>query len=392
MSRTSKQRRDRKKKRRGSKAKTAKRPRRLFKVLPPWALQEEDGGRMVLLKLNDKTCGLLFDKSGRPVGPDAPLEKLAGEGNLWSDAPPNYLGVRDWFSEAHATNVGLSEMDQWRYDLWTEAYESNRDYVKLSADAVEREDVCYIVAEGPSVFQNGFHLADITRGVTLAVNRVPKLFNLDFDYWLAIDFKFDFADNTGPYPNTTALLDVVANPALREIGWKEVRWFVPDYDISVYSHPVYDRVRAAHPWLPRYDVGLNCTFQAMAWACLSLLGSPRGVDRDKIIAANKGKTIVLVGFDHCFTYMQARAGEWLMADQIPLPDLRFMSDHLGRLVLTNDVLYNQSLWMTAVCFFAREAGIRVINATEGGLIKTNCEHMPLAQAVEELNAGGKACT
>lgn len=397
MSRTSKKRRDQKKRRRRPKGPKPTKSVPLFEVLPSWYIKEDEHGqRMLLLQLNPEKSGRLFDKTGRPLGPNDSMQSMATEGNLFCENPPQYLGVRDWFSEPMATEVGLSPMQQGRYDAWMKSYEANRDYVQ-PADAVAHEDVCYIVAEGPSVVQNGHHLADVTRGATLAVNRVPKFFNMDFDYWLAIDFTFDFADNTGPYPNTTAIMDVCANPVLRDVGWKELRWFCPDYDMTRSPHAVYDTVRENHPWLTRLDVGLNCTFQALAWACFELLKSPRGIAREKIVEANKGKTIVLVGFDHCYTFMQKRVGEWMRPGDASIYSMRdgdtlFMEDTEGRLVLTNKVMADQSKWMMAACFFVQEAGIRVINATEGGLLTLHCEQMTLADAVKELNAGGDACT
>ena len=386
MSRTSKKRRDLKKRRRGPRAIKHPEPARLFKIFAPWELHTyDDGQRMMLLKLNTQKCGALFDKKGVPIGPNDDRSDMAMAGNLFSDKPPEYRGVRDWFGIGDHRGLGLSGMEEFRYEAWLKAYDANKDYIKLSAADVPHERVCYIAAEGPSITQNGFHLADVRRGVTLAVNRVPKLFNMDFDYWLAIDFKFDFSDNTGPYPNTVALLDTCSNPALRQIGWKEVRWFCPDYDAG---HPVYDRVLEENPWIARYDAGLNCTFQAFGWACRSLLGCRSDIPRERMRAENKGKTIVLVGFDHCFTFGQNRAGAWLKPGDVSHETVQFAVDTLGRLVMTNRILRDQSQWMMAACYFARDAGIRVINATEGGLLSHHCEQMTLEDAVKELNAEG----
>jgi len=314
MSRNSKRKRDAKKRKRGRPASTKGRAlRRRFKLAKMWQLETfADGQRMILLRLQDSQSHRFYDVNDRPV-PHAKAEQF--EGDLWTAQPSTWKGVRDWFRTDTHEGMGASEMPEERYEAWRNTYAANKPFVKLPADDVPPADVAYLVAEGPSLERNRRELVRIDRGVRIAINRTLKHLPPEtFEYFFALDFMVDLEDTpeppyNGPYPETVAIFDPCVSPSLLKHGWKETRWFLPNYDGH---HEVYDQVIGDNPQLPRYDMGLSAVYQAVSWIVLGLFGIKPSNDREAVRAQGRGKTLVLVGQDCCYTWGRQRAGKWLM--------------------------------------------------------------------------------
>jgi len=404
MSRTSKRKRDARKRKRARSAPAKSRAvRGRYKLDRPWRLQVfPDGQRMILLRVEDAAMHSFYDDNDRRI-PRADV--AAHQGTVWIEAPPKWRGVRDWFVHEGHEGMGVSSLSETRYEAWRNTYAANKPFVNLPADDVPSADVAYLVAEGPSLERNKQELLRVKRGATVAINRTMKHLPPDtFDYFFAIDFLVDLnvppvPPYNGPYPKTVALLDPCVNPTLLKYGWKEMRWFVPNYDMG---HEVYDGIIEDNPQLPRYDMGLSASFQAIAWIGLSLFGIEPSNDIETVRAQAKGKTLVLVGQDCCFTWGRQRAGKWLTYKDVIPGEIKLVADVDGRLVMTTGIYQSQAHWLMAACYFCRDAGIRVINATEGGLLHPHvnlndgtkdfladvCEQRLLADVVDELNGGG----
>jgi hypothetical protein len=159
------------------------------------------------------------------------------------------------------------------------------------------------------------------------------------------------------------IFDVAVTPAVRGGDFREMRWFLPTARSAF-----YDGARAEFPDLVLLEHGLNVTYTALCW----------------IVRVLKASTIVLVGMDCAFPDGMKHFDEPLRferdAEYLVAPDVN------GCAVITNRVYLDIAEWHTAVFYFLREAGIRVVNATEGGVLKNYVELRRLGDVVAELEA------
>jgi len=161
------------------------------------------------------------------------------------------------------------------------------------------------------------------------------------------------------------VFDAAVSPAVHGLGLKRELWFVPSG-----RSRFYDGVRADFPHLARLEHGLNVTFTALCW----------------IVRMLKAKVIVLVGMDCAFSDSWRHFDEPLTFDRDE--DYLVAGDVNSRAVITNSIYLSIAEWHTAVFYFLTSAGVRVINATEGGLLRNFVEVRDLASTVDELNGEG----
>ena len=101
-----------------------------------------------------------------------------------------------------------------------------------------------------------------------------------------------------------------------------------------------------------------------------------------VARALRARVIVLAGMDFAFS------GGWRSYQQ-PLryePEAEYMvaRDMRGNAVLTDAANVSAAEWFLGICLALRDAGVRVINASESGLLGEHVEARRLAEAVEEL--------
>ena len=277
-----------------------------------------------------------------------------------------YRVVRDFTGPLNEAVYVSSPSGPERIEVYEGNYASNKGRIRESADAVEPSDVVYLVGSGPGLRKNIKHVGRIGTGVVVGINRTAHLIPTErLDYLFCIDSSRTKDPFPVRLPETVGVLDVTVTPSVHGLKLKRELWFVP----SVRSR-FYDRVREDHPHLVRLEHGLNVTFTALCW----------------IVRALKAKTIVLVGMDCAFTDSWRHFDEPLMFDA----DAEYLvaQDVCGRAVITNDVFLSIAEWHTAALYFLKCAGIRVINATEGGLLRNFVEVRDLASTVDELNGKG----
>ena len=244
-------------------------------------------------------------------------------------------------------------------------YAVNHPLIKLSAGDVPPSDVVYLVASGPSLRKNWKRLLDVRRGVVVGVNQTPMILpTARMDYFFCVDGLLDGSHWKRPMTSTVGIFDVAATHAVQFGRWKEMRWFVP-----AMRNRLYDAAREDFPHLALVEHGLNVTFSALSW----------------IVRVLQAKTIVLVGMDFAFSDGMRHFFEPLAFD----PDEHYAvaKDVHKRAVITSDSLLEFAEWHAAALWFLRDAGIRVINATEGGILAEFVEARPLADVVRELNDG-----
>jgi hypothetical protein len=274
-----------------------------------------------------------------------------------------YRVVRDFTRPLDPSACQSTAVDDARLTRYELNYSINKPHIKLSAGDVEESDVAYLVGSGPSLRNNWRHLLDVSRGVVIGVNQTPLVLTTGrMDYFFCVDPTLDGSHWKHGMGETTAIVDAAATSAVHLGKFREMRWFVP-----AMRSAFYDRVRADFPSLVRLEHGLNVTFTALSWIARVL----------------KSKTIVLVGMDCAFSDSMRHFQEPLAfrADE----DYVVAKDVCGRAVITNQTLLDVAEWHTAALYFLKDAGIRVINATEGGILTDFVEQRELADAVKELN-------
>lgn len=141
--------------------------------------------------------------------------------------------------------------------------------------------------------------------------------------------------------------------------------------------PLFNKQREEHPNL----VGITCQpgsgGMALEWAARFL----------------KPKVIVLVGFDMCAKLigdnkMRIHANG---KDDMSYPkewEKHICKDITGKDVMRADMYQRMSNYFVPLLWFFIDHGIKVINATEGGLLFENCERMRLSSAIALCNLFG----
>lgn len=275
-----------------------------------------------------------------------------------------YRVARDFTRPLDPSAYRAGGLDPSRLERAELNYAVNKPLIRLSAGDAPQSDVAYLVASGPSLRRNAGHLLDVRRGVVVGVNQTPRaLPTARMDYFFCLDGLLDGAHWKHGMPRTVGVFDAAATPAVHLGKWRETRWFVP-----AMRSPLYDRVRADFPHLVMLEHGLNVTFTALSW----------------IVRVLRARTIVLVGMDSAFTDAMKHFDEPLAFDA--REDYVVAKDVRGRPVVTNGTLLEFAEWHAAAFWFLRDAGIRVINATEGGILTDFVEIRGLADVVDELNA------
>lgn len=327
----------------------------------------------------DVPHGRVYDENGDIL---TGVDLLRYTGRLYTDQedPAQYKGVRNWFRgprDKQRYGLATGKAQELRIKRWLDNYEENRSLITRPATDVEPSDVVYLVGSGPSLERNAPELLRVTRGVKVAANWTLSWFadmgmGLDvFDYFTCIDYHIK-AQDSRDYPNTTAVMDVVVNPSVPRVNFKDRIWFTSDAQAG---NPAAQKAQEENDGLPEYDAGLNVTFSALQW----------------IVMALKAKTIVLVGTDCALTWGRYHCGTWGEYKFWHPAEYAVIEDLYGRPTMSVKGLVDIADWTMGALYFIREAGIRVINASEEGILKNQCELMTLADAVDELNAGGDAC-
>jgi len=281
-----------------------------------------------------------------------------------------YRVVRDFTRPLDAQAYGSTAMDDERLKRYELNYVVHKPHIKRSAGDVPESEIVYLVGSGPCLRKNWKHLLEVSRGVVVGVNRTPAVIPTGrMDYFFCIDYRIRGDHWKHGMPETVGIFDVAASTDVHLGKFKEMRWFLP-----ATKSRFYDRAQSEFPHLVRLEHGLNVTFSALSW----------------IVRVLKAKTIVLVGMDCAFPDSMKHFDEPLMFDA--QEEYMVARDVEGRAVVTSRVLLEIAEWHTAVFYFLREAGIRVINATEGGLLSNFVELRQLADVVEELNAAAPSAS
>ena len=274
-----------------------------------------------------------------------------------------YRVVRDFTRPLDPCAYGSTSTNPERIEQYQLNYIVNKPKVELSAGDVPESEVVYVVGSGPSLRKNHQHIRGVSRGVVVSVNQTPMIIPTEhMDYFFCIDYSLDGSHWKDRMHETVGIFDVAATPAVHLGNFKEMRWFVP-----ASRSPFYDKARHDFPHLVMLEHGLNVTFTALSW----------------IVRVLEAKTIVLVGMDCSCPDGMRHFNEPHAFD--PEEEYLVAKDIRGHAVITNCIYLDMAEWHTGVFYFLKEAGIRVINATEGGILTNFVEQRELKDVVQELN-------
>jgi hypothetical protein len=242
-------------------------------------------------------------------------------------------------------------------------YTANKGCIRESADTVEKEKVAWLVDDGPALRKNIEHIGRIGTGAVVGVNGTARLIATEqMKYLFCNDCPVNGEEFPRKLPETIGVFDVAVDPAAHGLGLKREVWFVP-VEVGTF----YETVLRDFPDVARLEEGPGVVFAALGW----------------IVRILRAKTIVLVGIDCAFTDSWRRFEEPLEFDREE--EYLVAADIRGRAVMTNGKNLETAEWLTAAFWFLREGGVRVINASEGGLLRDFVEVRGLAETVDELN-------
>lgn len=240
-----------------------------------------------------------------------------------------------------------------------------------SKDFAPNEDVLYVVAPGPSLKYNGHHLADVKRGKVLCVNKAHNVIGpKNCDYYMALDAKSPESWFQSDLSDTIGYLGACVAPWAQKAKFKQTHWFV-DQNLSHLDTVLGPRKEK----LPSLDHGMSVLYSATD------LAIRMGV-----------KTIVFVGVDGSFRDNEVHPGE--SVESWGFGDIQKVKNIYGEEVYTNQLYASLTSHLLGKLAFMMIYKVRVINATEGGVLSASINHKGdrfaieqrrLADVIQELN-------
>ncbi len=216
------------------------------------------------------------------------------------------------------------------------------------------DDVCYLVGCGPSLELRGQIplFEKIQRGAVFcmneAINHVKLAPGSDTRlYFVCVDWKRDsiVTERLKGNPDAIAILSPTVAPEIARLPWKEIRW------IRTAGHaPFLDEITKDWPDLWGYFEGINVSF--MAFQVMASFIHPR--------------VLILAGMDCAYTEGRKRIGQAFA----PEAGQQYVgvTDCNGKPVMTHKVYQDIAAFTEAMMTFFALRGVRVINATEGGIL------------------------
>lgn len=265
----------------------------------------------------------------------------------------------------HAGQLVLEDQKTCRWNMSLNKTQIRKSINSLKGSA--KGKTAYIVGNGPSLKQNGHLLKEIRKGVVIAINGSTHIVK-NPDYFFSIDFVGREHWVDCDLTKTTAILSPYVPPFIANGKFKDKRWFP-----FTVGREIIEDTRRLFPKFDTLQQGFSGTFPAVHFAYY--LGC---------------ETIVFVGQDLAFTdgYMHSEDiektkfnAQW---DYIPTVTLR------GEVALTVSKFILTRNMIAGLCYWLLKAGIKVINATEDGILATpafeggkyQMEQITLQQAID----------
>ena len=266
------------------------------------------------------------------------------------------------FTKGYRKTKGLKAQEEWgpESQRWVNTI-ANLPLMTKTLNKLPQVDTVYCVGSGPSLMNNWEALkgVDKSKAVIVGCNELLQYLPAGLiDYYTALDARSPDKWWRGyDLSRTTAILGSIVTPSFATAPWRDVLW----YRIG-FGNQLNSMVANRHGWLsivnPLYGVGPSEL--EIAWLF-------------------RPKTVVLVGHSYCFDRIGGVVYEHLFE---PLTEERYegvlraiglytTSDILGRATMTDYHIMITGMMALASCQLLIDAGVRVVNATEGGILKSN---------------------
>jgi len=269
---------------------------------------------------------------------------------------------------------------------WETAFEANLPAMRAGrgiAELPQRRNV-FCVGAGPSLRRNAKRLEEIDHNdsAIVGLNEVLGILPASLvDYYLCLDKNSPEAWwKDRDCSKTVLLAGPYANHAILDHNWKDVLWVLPSG-----TGALYDRIHRECPHL-------------------AVMPAPGAVGPTSVIFAwhLKPRNVILAGHDYCYDLIEGKWWENAVSvltneryrdiiSQMKL-EMSFIRNLNGTRVPTRFFYMDAAMQTMGACQLMASKGIRVINATEGGILKPNprvfrdktvLEIMSLAAAVAE---------
>ena len=242
-------------------------------------------------------------------------------------------------------------------------YAVNRGRIVESAEKVERVGVVWLVNDGPGLRKNRRLTGRIGTGAVVCIGRAWEAMEAErLDYLFCGEEFTAEAGDKRKLAGTTGVLEVGVAPGVHGLGMKREVWWTP-----MGGGEFEAKVREEQPGVMRLERGPSEACAALGWVARAL--APR--------------VIVLAGMDCAFTDSWRRYDEALRFEGER--EYLVAEDIEGRAVMTDAEQLETAEWLTAAAWWLGRTGVRVINASEGGLLRHFVEVRGLAETIEELN-------
>jgi len=253
--------------------------------------------------------------------------------------------------------------------LWRDNYAKNKPLITRGIKELfgkKKGKKCIIAGSGPSLQVDYLRNFKSDKWDIIACNDAYRLIGGDYAYFIdGSDMPIMDKWTSEIRGKTKAILSWFVRPQMAQKGWARTYWqgFWPRNLQSVAdgnsaeNEVVIEKCGGTSMMLNVTAVAFDFAFQA-------------GYDE-----------IVFVGCDFAYTNGESHYDEpatWKNSD------IYYMADQMqGGLVLTNESLKLQSNMHEALAWFAKDAGRKVYNCTEGGIMFGDIECKTLKEVVEE---------
>ena len=274
---------------------------------------------------------------------------------------PNAHFVPD-FTKGLAGYEGLSGANWDEHTIHWRNMINNLKHMNLTLDRLPQADTVFCVGSGPALMKNWRELERVKGRPGCAIIGCNELLQYLpaglLDYYMVLDAcSPDRWWEGRDCSRTTAIFGPPVPPSYLKANWQRVLW----YKIGLAS-PFNRRVARKRgnlvPLIPMYGVGP--TELQVAWLM-------------------KPKTVILVG--HSYAYDRINGVIYEHINEPLTPDrwegqLRAISEFAttdinGAPIVTDYNILITGMATLASCQLLIDAGVRVINATEGGILKSN---------------------
>ena len=316
------------------------------------------------------------------------IPKYSDEGRLLGYTP--HIDIVEDFTRLcdGPSPIRPAAMSPDRLEMTERNIRCNAGLVGKGLEGLPPRETVYVVGSGPSLMQNRHALERIDKDAAAVVGCNELLQYLPagiLDYYAAIDAGCPSKWHSGiDVSRTTALICTMAPSHFTLSPWRDLRWF----KLRGQGGHV-NLMEQCNPGLSELSLSGYAVSLSMIEFAYRFL---------------KARTIVLAGFDFAYKYIDG-----IVYDHIdePLSEdywegiyrMRgriFARDIFGRPAVSDYNLLRAGMAVMGAIRCLADAGVRVINATEGGVLVPNekCpaviagarhEVMPLEAVVETLN-------